>query len=1048
MAIELIRRSYEAPLLSGDPEQSAAIAHRGSPLVIRGAAGTGKTRTLIEAAYSRIREGQDPDSILLITFGRERASQLRDDVALRTSATMREPLARTFHSLAFSILKMKSEVNLFDPILLSGPEQESFIRELIEGIQARDHEAGSPLAFWPVELHKAVGTSGFVREVRDVILRSTERKLSYKDLDRLGKEFDEPFWSAVARFWREYEEVMWLRESGTSEAKMRLDPSEIIVRAISVLQKDSQLLASLRQRFATVIVDEFQESDPVQRELLAMLAGDDIIIAVDAASAVGRFRGADPDGVEQALAPYLARGEAITLTTQHRECQTPSTHLFRSENEEAQFIAQAFKREHLTRATSYSDMAVILRSPGSLAGALRRAFIQVGIPVAGYLDVLGKNPSLAPFILLAQIATGDKPLTLESAERLLLAEFGGADSISLRRIRRALLLQKKEEDARTGNQLLIDAIDKGEIFIEEKSALVRVHELLDTARRAARKPGASAESVLGAIWDNARNSQNEKISDAWRKTALKNNARSIIADRDLDAMIQLFDEAARFSERMPGSKPALFLRQISQENIAADIITSKGVRPEAVEILTVHSAKGREWDLVAVAGVQDGLWPNLKQRSSLLGSEKLVEHLRYPDIPKNELRAIAAKGLAEDEARLFHVALTRSQGATLVTAVSDDEIVPSPYFEDLVFAEQVSHSATAPTPEISANELRFTEHERQLSMSALVAELRRIVECENGSLVQGRFISPELKKLAASLLKTLAAEGVALAQPENWYGFRALSSNEPVVSSDQSVPVSPSGGEAFEECGLKWFLERNGGTNGETTSQLLGTVIHEFARIKAEDPSISTDDLYQRMERAWKVIDSNTGWLARSGLQNAIAMIDRFIAYHEKNLKDRSIVGVEKRFTLHVGRALISGSADRIEVTSNGELFVIDFKTGITPVPAKKIEENLQLAAYQLAAVLGQFKEANDQSAHRDGEIKVAGAELAYLALPQSQGIASRKQKPLTPEKRAEVEQRLSLLAEGMGAATFVAKVGKNCRACGVATSCPLQSQGRTVISS
>ena len=119
------------PTLS--PDQQSAVTHRGSPLVIHGGPGTGKTTVLVEAALSRIAQGQNPDSILLLTFGRERASELRDAIALRTTKTMFEPLARTFHSLAFSIIKMKAKDDP-EPILLSGPEQESYIKELCKAI--------------------------------------------------------------------------------------------------------------------------------------------------------------------------------------------------------------------------------------------------------------------------------------------------------------------------------------------------------------------------------------------------------------------------------------------------------------------------------------------------------------------------------------------------------------------------------------------------------------------------------------------------------------------------------------------------------------------------------------------------------------------------------------------------------------------------------------------------------------------------------------------------------------------------------------------------
>ena len=70
------------------PDQQSAVTHRGSALVVHGGPGTGKTTVLIEAALARIQEGQNPDSILLLTFGRERASELRDAIALRTTKTM------------------------------------------------------------------------------------------------------------------------------------------------------------------------------------------------------------------------------------------------------------------------------------------------------------------------------------------------------------------------------------------------------------------------------------------------------------------------------------------------------------------------------------------------------------------------------------------------------------------------------------------------------------------------------------------------------------------------------------------------------------------------------------------------------------------------------------------------------------------------------------------------------------------------------------------------------------------------------------------------
>ena len=171
------------------------------------------------------------------------------------------------------------------------------------------------------------------------------------------------------------------------------------------------------------------------------------------------------------------------------------------------------------------------------ASSLRRAFSQVSIPVASELQALAGNPAIAPFLLLARVALKLQPLNFDTAERLLMSEFGGADSISLRRIRRALIATRVDGDDRTGTQLLIAALDSGELFIEGATEITRVHELLEKARAVARNKKATADELLWAIWDNAVTSDDQKLANAWRNQALRPGVRGAGADRDLDAMM-------------------------------------------------------------------------------------------------------------------------------------------------------------------------------------------------------------------------------------------------------------------------------------------------------------------------------------------------------------------------------------------------------------------------------------------------------------------------------------------------------------------------------
>ena len=1026
----LVRGTGKKPELKLSSDQSAAIAHRGSPLVIQGGPGTGKTTVLVEAALARIQEGQNPDSILLLTYGRERASELRDAIALRTTKTMFEPLARTFHSLAFSILKMKADTSDPEPILLSGPEQESYIKELLTG----DIEDG--YKEWPEDLHAALTTNGFARELRDLILRASERGISPTQLEKLGIAEGEKYWFAAAKFWQRYLNSMVMREIGASDAKMRIDPSELVSRATLHLHNNPDVLAKLRTRFSTIMVDEFQESDPAQRALLAVLVGADVIICADADSAVGRFRGADPDGLSAALDPYRAREIVLTTVyrsgsavfevghsyvqgfkgspiTRKRSCGTENAgvvevHRFRSGAEEAAFIAHQFRSAHLREGISYSDMAVILRSPGLTASALRRAFSYVGIPVASQLQALAGNPAIAPFLLLARVAIKAQPLNLDTAERLLMSEFGGADSISLRRIRRAMITARADGDDRSGTQLLLDAINEGEVFVEGADCLVRVHELLEKARAVARNKKATADELLWAIWSNAVASDGQKLADAWRTQSLRPGVRGAAADRDLDAMMQLFESAARYSERFPLSGPAAFIAEIATEDIAGDVITAKGVRPDFVEILTVHSAKGREWDVVAVAGLQEGTWPNLKQRSSLLGAERLVERQRNPDIPRDQLDVIAANGLMQDEERLFHVALTRAKGSLFITAVQRDDEEPSQFFEAI---EVMVNKSDADEPVLS-------DVPRPITAPALVAELRSQL---HGAKAQD----------AGAILKALSENGIYLADTQSWIGSVPLSSDLPVIDAEKEVVVSPSGAESFVECGVKWFLQNNGGSDGDSTAQVLGSAIHAFAAKMVQEPGTSKEDLIANLESSWKLIDPDSGWVSASHLESAVTMLEKFVAYHSKTT--RTVVDAEMRFDISLGRARIKGSVDRLEVEADGRLFIIDLKTGSSAISVKDAKENLQLASYQVGIAEGGFTQ---------GTVS-AGAELVYLGTDAA-GATIRSQHTVDVEA---TKTKLNEIADGMGAATFFATINKRCKGCPVRKSCPVQSDGRTVIS-
>jgi len=1032
--LKLVRRVSARPAFSFSSAQNAVIAHRNSPLAVYGGPGTGKTTTLIESVIARVAEGVDPNSILILTYGRERASELRDAIALRASTTSFEPLARTFHSLSFSILNEKLAPDNARYVLVSGAEQDAAIAEML-----RSPYANIP---WHSDLSLAVGTRGFVREVRDLILRATELGLTAKELQERGRLLNEKYWDGAAHFWASYHGANELQSATVGERLVRIDPSAIIYEALYLLSQDSARLAHFRNRFTTIIVDEFQESDASQRKLLQLLAPQDLVVFADPDSAIGRFRGADPDFLLRSLGTITT--SQILLEEDFRAAPsinalvTEVGKLFRthsatrvrapigtqpdanavtlaklsSQSESANYIAHALRSAHLRDGLPWSKMAVIVRSPGSEVSALQRAFAQNGIPVSvdSAALALSENPAIKPILLLASVILKSAPLTIIDwpvLEEIALSEFGGADALQLRQIRLAFAAVRS--DHRSTTEMMIDALTEpsAELPWEQITPLKRINDLIKAGRKAMRT-SKDISDLLWAIWDSAVDYEGSKISYVWRTRALEGGTRGAQADRDLDAVIQLFESARRFSERNVGAAPILFISQLMNERILSDAITTSAQREEVVQILTVHSAKGLEWELVAITGLQEGLWPNLKERGSLLGSDRLVEADRSGLTARAEISAAAAAGLLEDERRLLYVALSRAKSKLVITAFAEEDSQPSRYFEELFEAVHIESSdgfTTVPP--------------REITRQALVATLRRDAMGES--------------EFAASLLKSLGAGGVGGADPAQWLGTQEISSHDPVAEPDADIYVSPSSLQSFDDCGLKWFLERSGAQDGDSTAQLLGVAIHFIASQLLKRPDLTFQEGVAQLTEAWPVVDQNVGWYKAEQLKDATRMLERFFEWHADN--SRELVFVEQEFEVKLGRAILKGSVDRLERDRlSGNYFVVDLKTGTT-VTAKEAQEHKQLAAYQLGVNAGGFKDL-------PSDAQSDGAGLLFLA-KETKKNETIDQPPIDT---ATVAAEVAAAAEGMAAATFTAIINKRCRGCAIKALCPLQSEGRSVI--
>ncbi|MFC4017256.1 ATP-dependent helicase [Micromonospora sp. GCM10011542] len=725
-----------------DPVQAEVVGHTDGPMLVLGGPGTGKTSTLVEAVAARVTEGVDPERILVLTFGRRGATTLRQRIEARVARdghrVLREPLVRTFPAYAFGLLRRAAaERGEPSPRLLTGPEQDLIIRELLDvvGEEPEDDPVG-----WPDDLRPALRTRAFAAQLRDLLMRAAERGVGPMELARLGDKLGRADWPAAARFLREYVAVLALRDV-SNRGSIAYDPAELVRAATGLLRDDEELLAAERRRLAHVYVDELADTDPAQLDLLAVIAGGgkSLVAFADPDSSTYAFRGADPAGVVTFPHRFRTASGApaaqVLLTTSYRagpgllaatarlgrRLRGPAAHrrlrplpdaatgevqvhTFRSATSEAAWLAHALRSAHLLDGVPWSQMAVLVRSTALQLPTLQRALHGAGVPtvVHGEDLPLHLQPAVAPLLLLLRCALEPERLDEEAAVALLHSPLGGADPLAERRLRQGLrALALAGGDRRPSGELIVEALaDPAELAgIDRRWAepAQSVAGLLATARAAAARPGATAEDVLWAVWEASG------LAERWagaigqgRPAAgegdVARRRRAEAADRDLDAVMVLFDAAARFTDRLPGARTEVFLDHVLAQDLPADTLAPTADRGEAVRLLTAHAAKGLEWDLVAVAGVQEGIWPDLRLRGSLLGSERLVDVLAGRSVGAGATATVVGQtsALLDEERRLFHVAISRARRRLLVSAVAsaavggdDHEEQPSRFLYEL-----------------------------------------------------------------------------------------------------------------------------------------------------------------------------------------------------------------------------------------------------------------------------------------------------------------------------------------------------------------------------
>ena len=634
-----------------------------------------------------------------------------------------------------------------------------------------------------------------------------------------------------------------------------------------------------------------------------------------------------------------------------------------SSQDEANLIAQMLLEERIYGNHPYRESVIIVRSSADVA-RIRRVLSSNGIPsrTSAALVPVRDEPAVRPFLdalslLVYARKRGEKALNpavhmpaaegaegAEAAERggyetlsateaeelmrrslddviaeesranplggaqsaitLLTSRLGGASSMDVRRLRQQLRsIELQSGGHRPSDDLLLGALLHPETLPEEGvgRAVHRIAAVLSAGRKALARPESTSTEVLWALWEASG------LEKSWVAQSRGAGPDADAAHRNLDAMIGLFEAADRFDEQMRGAGAEQFLDFIDAQNLPMDTLAARGVRQDAVEILTPALAAGQSWRTVYVCGLQEGTWPNTTVRGSLLSTGDLTDlcdaRLRQraqqaeqqageseQPVPPARIRSYPerVRDTRHDELRMFAVAATRASTRLVLTAVRNDDQAPGEFFDFVLPTDAVGDSTDVP----------ITRVRRPATLRSLVAELRRTLVEEsmnamraedaqqkdtqqNGapmhSAPEEEALTPEASAYrldaASRTLARLANAQAPGAAPDEWWGLLPLSSTEllfahrltdhaeldenhgedgeeqaenPAESPGRrTITLSPSRLETIHSSPLDWLVSAARAEAQTDLSRSLGTLVHTIAE---EYPTGTLEELQTALD--------------------------------------------------------------------------------------------------------------------------------------------------------------------------------------------------------
>jgi len=909
--------SREEIILDGlNDAQTGAVLHGEGPLLIVAGAGTGKTTVLTRRiAHLITSKRARPEEVLALTFTEKAAREMSERVDQLVPYGYMESFIATFHAFGDRMLREHCFAAGLpaDFRVLSRADEIVFLRERLFSLPlTRFRPLGDPGRHLPTLVE-------FTSRAKDEDISAGDLEAFAHNQVRLAGDLQ----TDEARAEREQaldliEAAAFFKAQQEALASSALvDFGDQIHLFLALLRRRPDVALALRRRFRYILVDEFQDTNHAQLELIRLIAGEgqpNITVVGDDDQAIYRWRGAAPANLIHFLSLY-PQASRVVLRQNYRSTQSILDTAYRlitynnphrleamtgldkrlvadrgggrmvahwrfpNASAEADAVAKAIEEFHGAHNVPLAEMAILVRNNAD-ADPFLRALNMRGLPhrFSGGAGLFERPEVRSLVAFLRLVASPDDSV---SAWALAASEIYSFDPIDLSRLSRY---------ASRKNRPLIEILRE----LEGNKDLASVE---GASRVAAKKLVADIERGVRSM---ASRRTGEALYEFLKESGYLARLASVASAKDERKVANI----ARFFEIVRG-----FTVLAEHDNIPAfvarfDLLRDAGEDPAAIEVqegdavtvMTVHKAKGLEFQKVFLASCVDQKFP-LRRRSDPL---PLPGPLLKSDISPGDAHLM-------EERRLFYVGMTRAK---------DDLVLTS--------ADDYGAGATRKVSRFVVEALDLPSPRRKVTRSAPLETIAAAAPVPQG--VEDKAEGPKGSGEPKSL-------DFALAPPLR-LSFRQV--------------------DDYLTCPLKYrFVHRNRIPLLTHHRVVYGSAIHlavqEMFKARLARIPFTVDDLLNAFKRSWV----SEGFLSREHeelrLKEGERTLTRFFEWEAAHPLEPT--GVEEEFSFAIGRMRVMGRYDLVVATEEG-VTILDFKTGDVATQAKaqqRAENSLQLAIYALA---------------------------------------------------------------------------------------------------